>query len=103
MRIEESLEVGRGHAVGLYTRLLTRNHLDADPPASRLSAGRCKPKPAPDAPPSGVHRLGAIAGLDYPTGESACARDIRARATKTRPCCRVCPHSLRLGALSLPR
>jgi len=30
-------------------RLLTRNHLDADPPASRLSAGRCIPEPAPDA------------------------------------------------------
>lgn len=43
------MRLGRGHAVGLYTRLLTRNHLDADPPASRLSAGRCIPEPAPDA------------------------------------------------------
>jgi hypothetical protein len=29
--------------------------------------------------------------------------DIRARATRTRPCCRVCPRSLLPKALSLPR
>jgi hypothetical protein len=41
MRSEETFEkAGRGHAVGLYSRLLTRNHLNADPPALRLSAGR---------------------------------------------------------------
>jgi hypothetical protein len=35
--------------------------------------------------------------------ENACARDIRARATRTGPCCRVCLRSSRPRAVSLPR